>query len=149
MRKVTRHLVKTTRYFFLLSLLVSAVGWSVSAKATQGDVFAKGTEYRAATYDATNPDPNVKSDHPSYYEHNYKMPVDINVSSINGTPIYDDNNTPLYAPEDGTIKRIYNRHYRDSLTVTGVQGLNLSLKLCSPQHVSITVSRNPFFQFLI
>ncbi|MCI5159342.1 MAG: hypothetical protein D3906_13085, partial [Candidatus Electrothrix sp. AUS1_2] len=42
-----------------------------------------------------------------------------------------------------------NRHYRDSLTVTGVQGLNLSLKLCSPQHVSITVSRNPFFQFLI
>ncbi|MCI5158669.1 MAG: NACHT domain-containing protein, partial [Candidatus Electrothrix sp. AUS1_2] len=41
------------------------------------------------------------------------------------------------------------RHYRDSLTVTGVQGLNLSLKLCSPQHVSITVSRNPFFQFLI
>ncbi|WP_417908944.1 peptidoglycan DD-metalloendopeptidase family protein [Candidatus Electronema sp. PJ] len=84
------------------SLLVLAVGWSIPAMATEGDVFAKGTKYNVATYDKTNP-LGGGVNHPSKYKHSYLMPVDINIGSGD-----KDAGTILYAPEDGTVTKIYN-----------------------------------------
>jgi hypothetical protein len=63
--------------------------------ATEGDVFAKGTKYKAATYDFTNSCCKGKN-HPSRFGHPYSMVADINVEPT-------DCNLPLYAPEDGTV----------------------------------------------
>jgi hypothetical protein len=62
--------VMTARCFVLLSLLVSVVGWSVSAMATEGDVFAKDVEYYGLTYN--NPP------HPSICG----IPLDINITQV-------------------------------------------------------------------
>ena len=59
-----------------------------SASATEGDVFAAGTEYCASTYDthATIPE--------------FEQSVDINV----GSQAMDDLDLPLYAPESGFVE---------------------------------------------
>lgn len=72
----------------ILCILVS------QAHATDGDVYAKGTVYNAATYVS----------HPSYFGHSDKLNVvDLNVGSGSA-----DCNLPLYAPEEGgTVRIIY------------------------------------------
>ncbi len=69
------------------------------AAASQGDVLAAGTVYQAATY-INHPKYGT---HPSYYGNSPELVVDINI----GTSSFDDYGRPLFAPEDGTVRVMY------------------------------------------
>lgn len=84
-----RSLVRTARHCILLSLLISAVGWSGWVRATEGDIFARGVEYNTVTY----------SPHPSMCG----TPVDINIQGTSGN---GDEGTSLFAPDDGKIEAV-------------------------------------------
>ncbi|CAK8717392.1 hypothetical protein GCAAIG_06820 [Candidatus Electronema halotolerans] len=77
-----------------LFLLIAA-----SAQASQGDVLAAGTIYQAATYI----DHPKYGTHPSYYGNPPEQVVDINI----GTNSFDDYGMLLFAPEDGTVRVVY------------------------------------------
>lgn len=70
------------------------------AEATQGNVFAKGVVYQAATY-VGHPKYGT---HPSYYGNSPEQVADINIGEDSG----DDEGTPLFAPEDGAVTIIHN-----------------------------------------
>jgi len=88
MKKVTRHLEKLTRYFVLLCLLVSTAGWSIPAKATDGDFLPKGTQYCADSY-------------PSHWTWNDWGKDSVNSQMVNDITFSGCEGTPLLAPEYG------------------------------------------------
>ena len=69
------------------------------AAASQGDVLAAGTVYQAATYI----DHPKYGTHPSFYGNPPEQVVDINI----GTNSFDDDGLPVFAPEDGTVRVVY------------------------------------------
>jgi murein DD-endopeptidase MepM/ murein hydrolase activator NlpD len=80
--------------FLSLFLLIAA-----SAQASQGDVFAEGILYQAATY-INHPKYGT---HPSFYGNPPEQVVDVNI----GASSFDDDGMALFAPEDGTVRVVH------------------------------------------
>jgi hypothetical protein len=79
--------------FILPGIIALLAGIPVSAMATDGDILAAGTEYRASTYGPPKYDP-----HPVYSAVG-GTPVDLNVGKDN----WSDYKLPIHAPEDGSV----------------------------------------------
>lgn len=84
---------------FTETLLFAALVPALPAAATQGDVLAAGTVYQAATYINYPP----YGTHPSFYGNPPDQVVDINI----GENSFDDDGMPLFAPEDGMVRVVY------------------------------------------
>jgi uncharacterized protein (TIGR02145 family)/uncharacterized repeat protein (TIGR02543 family) len=85
-------------YIIFIILWLLFLSQVVISHATQGDIYAKGTVYNAATYQT----------HPSYFKHTDKLNVvDLNV----GSGSYDCG-MELYAPESGGV--VTKRYINDS-----------------------------------
>lgn len=79
--KIAQQIARTTRIVLPSLLLVAC--WSISAKATEGDVFAKDQSYNTVTYS-------------QHFAICGGKPIDINFAN--------DDGAPLYAPEDGVVE---------------------------------------------
>jgi hypothetical protein len=90
----SRHRAMRGIFLPAVFLLIAA-----QAGATEGHVLAKGTVFNAATY-VGHPKYGT---HPSYYGNSPEQVADINI----GEGSWDDDGTPLFAPEDGIVTIIH------------------------------------------
>ncbi len=86
----------------MLALSVSGLIAHTRVYASEGDFYAKGTAYRAATYKAGAGDP----DHPNWNPWGKTDPLWVVDINANADADAGDLNRPVYAPETGFVKQV-------------------------------------------